>query len=136
MCSRSCARAATGLPYSDEKAHKILGDILGGRDPVEDDTFACADFYSMFFTLRTWAEGPDHMEVLLSHSLEVRYQAFIKKRADSASQPVPALLSGHATAPKFPHLSFPGPIPLRLSWCADMGGARSVATEARRPTGQ
>lgn len=65
----------------------------------------------MFFTLKTWAEVGDQTEVLLSSSLEARYQAFIvKKRAESLHQ-LPALLSpatGQPTAPKFPHLSFPG----------------------------
>ncbi len=51
VCVYICIESytATGLSYSDDKAAKILSDILGGREATEDDTFASADFFWCVF---------------------------------------------------------------------------------------
>jgi hypothetical protein len=101
-----------GLSYTDDKAMRILTEILGGREPKSDDAFAAQDFYSMFFTLKTWVQqSEEDQDVLLSESLEVRFQAFVKSKKSSATA-VPQLqlispTTGQPTAPKYPHLSFP-----------------------------
>ena len=80
------------MAYSEERATDMLARILG-RPAKPDDCFASADFYSMFFTLKTWTTNSE-ADVVLSESLEVRFKEFKERERQRAAAAGRSLAAG------------------------------------------
>lgn len=103
----------TGVNYTDDKANNVLSEMLGGRRVREDDQFAHADFFALFFTWKTWQrdeERKEKEEVPLSQSLNERFMDFKNSREGLRLSNLGVALDlsrSDVRPPTFPHLAFP-----------------------------